>query len=228
MAAITGAGLLMVKTRAVGDCPPPGAGLDTLTKAAPAAATSAARTEAVSIVEEMKPVSRFWPFQSTVAPCTKPEPITVMPKSRSPTVACAGLRPVTSGAGFAISARRSVGDAAPESSGRACVAAAVAASARQTATVMQKILADPRRTALPITACPFDGSDCTHDCTTTQRLRLPGRRPRSWAPPAMLETCPHEETRRGGAPAAPRPAVCVGSTGPAASAADDRRRTTSP
>lgn len=52
---------------------------------------------AVSLVELIKVVGRFVPFQLTIAPLTKPAPVTVNVKSGSPPTAVSGVRFRTAG-----------------------------------------------------------------------------------------------------------------------------------
>jgi hypothetical protein len=93
----TGAALLaalIVKVRVL-EVPPPGDGLVTVTPAVPAAATSLARTEAVSCVELTNVVTRLLPLKLTVAPLTNPVPFTVNAKAGEPAVALDGCRDVS-------------------------------------------------------------------------------------------------------------------------------------
>jgi len=59
---MTGAGGLIVKVCAF-EVPPPGVGFTTVTDAVPTAATFAAGTMAVSLIEETNVVTRAEPFQ---------------------------------------------------------------------------------------------------------------------------------------------------------------------
>src|SRR5439155_13134505 len=96
-----GAGLLTVKVCAA-EVPPPGAGVTTVTEAVPVAARSAAGIAAVSCVALTKVVVRAAPFHWTVAPFTKPLPVSVSVKPAPPTMALDGDSVVSVGAGLLI------------------------------------------------------------------------------------------------------------------------------
>jgi hypothetical protein len=98
---VAGTGLLIVEVWAL-EVPPPGAGLDTVTRAVPADAMSAAGIAAVNWVEETYVVVRLDPSQLTTEPETKTVPFTVSVNPAPPAVAEAGLRPVVVGAGLLI------------------------------------------------------------------------------------------------------------------------------
>jgi hypothetical protein len=98
---ITGGGGLIVNVCAF-DVPPPGAGFTTVTDAAPAAATFAAGTIAVSLIEDTNVVTRGEPFQLTVEVETKLVPFTVKVNWADPAVAEAGLIEVVVGTGLLI------------------------------------------------------------------------------------------------------------------------------
>ena len=83
-----------------GEVPPPGAGLNTVTWDVPAAAISAAGIAAVSWVALTTVVVRLAPFQRTVEPTTKFEPLTVRLKPAPPVVALAGASAVKPGTGL--------------------------------------------------------------------------------------------------------------------------------
>ena len=104
----TGAGLGALATVKVTafDVPPPGAGFTTVTAIVPAAAMSEAPMVACSTVAETKVVGRALPFQPTVEPVTKPEPLTVSAKLGPPAVALLGAREATAGAGVVLVERR--------------------------------------------------------------------------------------------------------------------------
>ena len=89
----------MVKLTAF-DGPPPGAGLFTVTLAAPADAMSLAKIEAVRFVALLSVVARSDPLHRTVAPETKLEPLTVRVKVGPPAFTEVGLIPVIDGTGF--------------------------------------------------------------------------------------------------------------------------------
>jgi len=84
------------------EVPPPGAGFTTVTNAVPAAATFAAGTMAVSLVEETNVVARAEPFQLTVEVETKLVPLTVRVNWADPAVVEAGLIEVVVGTGLLI------------------------------------------------------------------------------------------------------------------------------
>jgi hypothetical protein len=88
--------LSVEKVNAVLD-PPPGAGLKTATSAVPTAAKSAANIVAVNCVALTRVVARVEPFQRTVAPETKPPPVTVKTTLAEPAVADIGEMPVIVG-----------------------------------------------------------------------------------------------------------------------------------
>ena len=66
--------------------PPPGAGLKTATPAVPTEVKSAAGIVAVNCVALTNVVARVEPFHRTVAPETKPAPVTVKVKAGDPAV----------------------------------------------------------------------------------------------------------------------------------------------
>ena len=74
---IVGTGLLIVKVAGVGEVPPPGAGLTTVTEDVPADAMSVAGIVAVSCAAFTNTVVRFDPFHCTCEVLTKFEPFTV-------------------------------------------------------------------------------------------------------------------------------------------------------
>src|SRR5262245_50728306 len=96
---VLGAAALIVKLRVL-ETPPPGAGFETVTLAAPALAISLAAICAVNCVAETKVVVRFCPFQRTVAPLTKLLPLTVSVKAAPPAEAEAGFKVVNVGVGL--------------------------------------------------------------------------------------------------------------------------------
>lgn len=98
---MVGAGLLIVNVTEL-DVPPPGAGLTTVIDAVPAAATFAAGTIAVSLIEETNVVTRAEPFQLTVEVETKLVPFTVKVNCALPAVVELGLIEVTVGTGLLI------------------------------------------------------------------------------------------------------------------------------
>src|SRR5205823_3111959 len=94
-----GAGLFTVNVCAA-EVPPPGAGVMTVTEAVAVAAMSAAGIAAVSCVALTKVVVRAAPFHCTLAPLTKPLPVSVSVKPAPPTIALAGDSDVSVGAGL--------------------------------------------------------------------------------------------------------------------------------
>jgi hypothetical protein len=99
---IVGTGLfaaLMVKAK-FPQVPPPGAGLETVTCAVPAAAMSAAVMAACNWVALTKVVVRFEPFHRTTDPLTNPLPFTVKVKAAPPAVALEGEIEVIAGTGL--------------------------------------------------------------------------------------------------------------------------------
>src|SRR5438309_7585428 len=99
---VVGTGLLpavMVNVCAL-DVPPPGAGVNTVTAAVPATATSAAVIAAVSWVADPNVVARFAPFHRTTEPGTKLVPLTVSVNPGPPATVDAGLNPVVVGTRF--------------------------------------------------------------------------------------------------------------------------------
>src|SRR5262245_60352075 len=95
---MVGAGLVGVITKLASfEGPPPGAGLNTITLAAPATAMSPAVIAAVNCVLVTKVVVRSESFHRTTDPLMKFLPVTVRAKARDPAVAEEGLRPATAG-----------------------------------------------------------------------------------------------------------------------------------
>jgi hypothetical protein len=82
------------------EVPPPGVGLFTVIDAEPAAVMSAAVMAAVSCVALTNVVVRVAVFQRTVAPLTKPVPLTVRVKAGPPTVALDGDSDASVGTGL--------------------------------------------------------------------------------------------------------------------------------
>ncbi len=82
------------------ETPPPGAGLDTVTRIVPALAMSAARIDALNCVELTKIVLRGLPFQFTIDPDTKLAPLTVRTKFAAPAEALDGASEVSPGTGL--------------------------------------------------------------------------------------------------------------------------------
>ena len=89
-----------VKSKAF-EVPPPGAGLNTVTLAVPAAAMSLAGIVAWTCVLLVTVVARAAPFQRTSAPSKKSLPFTVNVNPVLPATARGGERLVRVGAGFA-------------------------------------------------------------------------------------------------------------------------------
>src|SRR5690348_17354076 len=72
--------------------PPPTGGFTTVMAAVPAVATLDAGTVAVNFEPLTKVVTNATPFQSTVAPLTKPVPFTVKVKVELPGATVSGIR----------------------------------------------------------------------------------------------------------------------------------------
>ena len=83
-----------------GEIPPPGAGLNTVTCAVPAVTTSPAGMAAVTRVALTKVVGRSVPFQRTVEPATKFEPLTLRLKAALPAAVLAGVSEANAGTGL--------------------------------------------------------------------------------------------------------------------------------
>ena len=98
---IVGAGLLIVKFRAL-ETPPPGAGLETVTIAVPPVAMSAAVMAACKLVLDTNVVVRALPFHCTVEEDTKPVPVTVSVNAAPPAIVELMFRDSTAGAGLLI------------------------------------------------------------------------------------------------------------------------------
>jgi hypothetical protein len=81
--------------------PPPGAGFVTVTASLPALAMAAAGMAAVTWVDEMYVVVSVVPLKETVAPLTKPIPVTLSVKAAPPAVAELGERDEIVGTGLA-------------------------------------------------------------------------------------------------------------------------------
>ncbi len=86
------------------DGPPPGAGLMTVTSAAPAAAISLAEMAALSSVLLTKVVVRSAPFHCTAEPKTKFDPLTVRMKFGPPAAALLGESAFRTGKGLSLAA----------------------------------------------------------------------------------------------------------------------------
>ena len=87
---------MIVKVNAF-EAPPPGAGLNTLTDAAPGSAMSAAGIAAVNCVALIYVVTRSEPFHLTTDPLIKLAPLTVRVNADPPAVALEGFRLVRPG-----------------------------------------------------------------------------------------------------------------------------------
>ena len=94
-----GDGLVTVKFTAL-EVPPPGDGFKTVIGKVPPTATSANVICAVNSVLPPKLVVRLLPLNLTIAPSTKPVPVTVSVKAASPAVLLDGLILLTVGAGL--------------------------------------------------------------------------------------------------------------------------------
>ena len=91
------------------DVPPPGAGVDTLTCAVPAAARSPVEIEACNCVELTKVVGRVEPFHLTIELELKLLPVTVSVNAAPPARARSGESVVTTGAGLNVGSTVTVG-----------------------------------------------------------------------------------------------------------------------
>src|SRR3989338_2357606 len=98
----------MVKVSAV-EVPPPGVALNTVTKADPALAMSAARMAAVSCPLLTKVVVRLDPFQRPTEPVTKFEPFTVRVKAAPAPLAVVGGGGAPAGLGLVGESRLTAG-----------------------------------------------------------------------------------------------------------------------
>jgi hypothetical protein len=96
---IAGSGLLTVKVAAA-EVPPPGAGFVTVTLTVLGVAISVARIAAVNWVALTNVVAFAAPLKFTVAPLTKPVPVTVRVKAAPPAVALLGESEVMTGGGL--------------------------------------------------------------------------------------------------------------------------------
>jgi hypothetical protein len=83
------------------DVPPPGAGLKTVIACVPVEATSVARIAAVNDVVDPNVVTRSLPSTRTIAPLTKPLPVTVSVKAALPAATLIGAIVVIAGTGVA-------------------------------------------------------------------------------------------------------------------------------
>jgi hypothetical protein len=83
------------------EVPPPGVGLKTEIACDPTDATSDDSSAAVSEVAEPKVVTRSLPSTRTIAPLTKPAPVTVKVKAALPAAMLDGVIEVAAGTGFA-------------------------------------------------------------------------------------------------------------------------------
>src|SRR5207237_5724910 len=104
----------------------------TVTEAVPVAAMSAAGIAAVSCVALTKVVVRAAPFHCTVAPFTKPLPVSVSVKPAPPTIALAGDSDVSVGAGL-FTANVCAADVPPPGAGVITVTCGVPAVAMSAA-----------------------------------------------------------------------------------------------
>jgi hypothetical protein len=91
------------------DVPPPGDGVDTLTCAVPAVATSPAEIDACNWVELTNVVARFEPFHLTTEPEMKLLPVTVSVNAAAPASVRSGESALTTGAGLNVESTVTVG-----------------------------------------------------------------------------------------------------------------------
>jgi hypothetical protein len=98
------------------DVPPPGSGFFTVTLNVPAVAMSDARIAAVTCVALTNVVVLSTPLKLTVAPVTKPVPLTVSVNPAPPAVALVGAIDVSTGGGF-VTGRLTVAEVPPPGAG---------------------------------------------------------------------------------------------------------------
>ena len=129
----SGLGALMVNAE-LPEVPPPGAGLETVTGAVPAAAMSAAEMAACNCEALTNVVVRAEPFQLTTELLMNPLPFTVRVKAAPPAVALAGDREVTVGRGLgALMVNAELPEVPPPGAGLDTVTGAVPAAAMSAA-----------------------------------------------------------------------------------------------
>src|SRR3989338_8611133 len=121
----------MVKVSAV-EVPPPGVALNTVTKADPALAMSAARMAAASCPPLTKGVGGLGTSQRTTEPVTKFEPFTVSVKAAPPALALVGESELTAGTGLLMVKVREL-EVPPPGAGLNTVTKAVSAVAMSAA-----------------------------------------------------------------------------------------------
>jgi hypothetical protein len=97
--------------------PPPGEGVDTVMGIKPKVAISVSLMVAVSWLLETKLVGRGDPFQSTVDPATKLEPLTVREKPVPPCCTSIGLRSPIPGTGLGLIVNVPIADVPPPGGG---------------------------------------------------------------------------------------------------------------
>src|SRR5579872_3411824 len=113
----TGLAALMVKL-ALPDVPPPGDGLNTVTRPVPAEAMSAAVMAACTCVALRNVVVRLEPFHLTTEPFINPLPFTVRVNAAPPAVPLAGNSEVTEGTGLdALMVKLALPDVPPPGAG---------------------------------------------------------------------------------------------------------------
>ena len=163
MEVMLGLRLSMVKVVAF-DVPPPGVWVTTVTGTVPAAARSAAETDAVSLALLTKVVASGAPFQFMAdAVFTKFEPFTVSVKVALPTVLLTGEMVVTAGTGLSM-VKVCAFDAPPPGDGFEtvtftvpAVAMSVESIAAVTCAAFTKVVVrgePPQRTVAPFTKLP--------------------------------------------------------------------------
>jgi len=96
----TGGGAGAIVSDRAADSPPPGLGVNTVTEAVPAAATSPAPMAARSSEPPTYVVVRLLPFHLTTELGTKPLPFSVRVNAEPPATTTAGDRELSEGAGF--------------------------------------------------------------------------------------------------------------------------------
>src|SRR5262249_53297239 len=121
---IVGAGFVwLIVNVAATEVPPPGAGLNTVTEAEPAAARSLAAIEAWSLVVLTNVVVRAAPFQLTTELVTKPVPFTASVNAALPATTTLGESDVTAGTGL-FTAKLAAAEVPPPGAGLNTVTAA--------------------------------------------------------------------------------------------------------
>ena len=182
-----GAGLLAAVTvnDTCPEVPPPGVGLNTVTCAVPADATSAADIAAVSCVAEPNVVVRFAPFHRTTEPATKFVPVTVSVNAAEPVAVEVGVMLVNVGAGLlaALTVNVSAEEVPPPGVGLNTVTCAVPADATSAADIAAvSCVAEPN---VVVRFAPFHRT--TEPATKFVPVTVSGTPPS--LPPSRSESC---------------------------------------